>query len=97
MKLHKIEKVAFVAMGVAALNAVLMANGIETMPNMWDKEVYKDSMLGASVGLITGTGLGGVAGALYIGTSETVRSGISLLREQFTKPENNESKNPKLN
>lgn len=101
MKSEKIEKLAFVAMGVTAFvavgNALLMANGIETMPNMWAKEVYQDPMLGASIGGMTGIGLGGVAGALYIGTSETVKAGVSLLREKFTKNESNETKNPKLN
>ena len=94
MKLGNKDKFVFIAMGVTALNTVLMANGIETMPNMWVKEVYEDSMLGASIGGITGVGLGGIAGGVYIAASETVKAGVSLLREKFTKPD--EFKSPKL-
>jgi hypothetical protein len=94
MKLDNKEKLIFIAMGVTALNTVLMANGIETMPNMWVKEVYQDPMLGASIGGITGIGLGGMAGGTYIAVSETVKAGVSLLRDKFNKPD--DSTAPKL-
>lgn len=88
MKLQKMEKFAFITMGVAALNMALMANGVETMPGMWIKEVYQDPMLGASIGGISGVGIGGMVGAAYVATSETVKAGISALREKFNKTEN---------
>lgn len=91
MKFKNSEKWAFITMGGMALNIALMANGIETMPHMWVKEVYQDPMLGASIGGMTGIALGGLAGAAYIVTQETVKSSISLLRNKFSK--NNNSNN----
>lgn len=88
MKLKNVEKMAFISLGVMAVNAALMANGVETMPDMWVKEVYQDPLLGASIGSITGFGIGGVVGAAYVATSETVKAGISALRKQFNKQEN---------
>lgn len=89
MKLKNVEKMAFITMGVMAVNAALMASGVETMPGMWVKEVYQDPMLGASIGVMSGGAIGGVVGAAYIATSETVKAGISALRKTFNKTENN--------
>lgn len=88
MKLKNVEKIAFITMGVMAVNAALMANGVETMPGMWVKEVYQDPMLGASIGVMSGVAMGGVVGAAYIATSETVKAGISALRKAFNKTDN---------
>lgn len=86
MKLGRQEKFAFITLGVATLNAALMAHGVETMPGMWIKEVYQDHMLGASLGFITGVSLGGVTGAGYLVAEEVGKSvvkGITSLREKF--------------
>jgi hypothetical protein len=83
MKLKNGEKFAFIAMGVAALNMALMANGVETMPGMWMKEVYQEPSLGASIGGITGAGIGAMVGATYIAAQETVKTSISMLRNKF--------------
>lgn len=88
MKLKNVEKMAFITMGVMALNAGLMANGVETMPGMWIKEVYQDPMLGASIGGMSGFAIGGVVGAAYVATSETIKAGISALRNKFNNTEN---------
>lgn len=85
MKLDNKEKFAFITMGVAALNSALMASGIETMPGMWIKEVYQDHMLGASLGFITGVGLGGMTGAAYISTQETAKAGIKAIKNICSK------------
>lgn len=92
MKLKNAEKFAFITMGVTALNMALMSQGVETMPGMWVKEVYQDPYLGASIGGMTGIAIGGVVGAAYVATQETVKAGISLLRKKFT----GETQTPKL-
>jgi len=84
MKLLNSKKFAFITLGVAALNVALMANGIETMPSMWLKEVYQDPMLGAELLGLTGIALGGVAGA----AKEVVKSSIASLREKFVDKSN---------
>lgn len=94
MKLGKQEKFAFITLGVATLNAALMASGIETIPGMWIKEVYQDAMLGASIGFISGVALGGVSGAGYValeGATKSITKGITNLREKF-----NNNSNPKV-
>lgn len=87
MRLESRDGFAFITLGVAAINMALMANGVETMPSMWVKEVYQDPMLGASVGALTGVAMGGVAGAAYIATKASVKAGISALRAKFHKPQ----------
>lgn len=89
MKLKNVEKMAFISMGVMAVNAALMAHGVETMPGMWVKEVYQDPLLAASIGGISGFGIGGAVGLAYVATSEIVKAGISALRNKFNTTDSN--------
>lgn len=89
--LSKSEKWVFITMGLTAVNTVLMANGIETMPNMWAKEVYQDPMLGASIGAMSGIGLGGAIGATGLIANEAIKAGINSLRNKFSTGNNNEN------
>ena len=82
--MSKEKQFLFITMGITALNSVLMANGIETMPNMWVSEVYQNPMLGASIGGMTGVGIGGAIAAASIATTEAVKTGIDLIRDKFS-------------
>lgn len=84
MRIKNIQTMSFIALGVMAVNAALMANGVETMPGMWAKEVYQDPTLAASIGGMSGFGIGGAVGLAVVATQETVQAGTKALRKKFT-------------
>ena len=81
MKLNNHEIMSFMVLGTMCLNAGLMAAGVETMPGLWVHKVYEDPALGASIGSITGVGLGGMAAGATIGTKEMVKADIKKMRQ----------------
>ena len=88
----KSTKWAFTTMGIAAVNTALMANGIETIPGMFTKDVYDNPGLGASIGAMTGLGIGGALAATGLIAKEAVTVGIDSLRDKFTSKPNNPKK-----
>lgn len=90
--MSKSTKWAFITMGTAAVNAAMMASGIETMPGMFIKDVYDNPVLGASIGVMTGLGIGGAVGATVLIAKEAVTAGITSLRDKFTSEPNNPKK-----
>lgn len=84
MRIKNIQTMSFIALGVMAVNAALMANGVETKPGMWAKEVYQDPPLAASIGGMSGFDIGGAVGLAVVATQETVQAGIKALRKKFT-------------
>jgi hypothetical protein len=95
-KMKKMEFVAFAALAGSAINGILMAKGIETMPGLWTPEVYQDPGLGLSIGGITGISLGAVAGASALMAKEAVVGTIGALRERFLDNKSDNNLKPKM-
>lgn len=83
MKLRNSEKFGFITLGVAAINAALMAHGVETVPGLWVKEVYQDPVMGATIGWMSGVAIGGVIATGYLEGKDAVKSGVKALRGGF--------------